>query len=374
MHTRHGIVLWPIVLLELLSAGPLAAQESGGTIAKPGTIREDVYLAGRSVEVREQVAGDVVAAGVRVSIENRVRGDVLAAGGAVTVRATVDDDVRAAGGSVEVAGHVGDDVLAAGGEVLLPRSATIGGRAWLAGGSIAIAGQVGQGVRAAAGDIAITGQIAGDVELAGETITIGPQAVIRGNLTYYSANEASIDSKALIAGTVTRRDGAARAAPGPSAAGTRLGLFAALAVATIVYYLLLPVFSLQTAAAIRSAPWQSLGLGLAMLATTPLVVVLLFISLLGVWLALVVLALYLALLIAGLLTGALALADLGLTLARLAETPPRAWRIGSIAATFALLWLLCFIPVLGALSVFALLVLGIGALTAALWRRYRVAT
>jgi hypothetical protein len=285
----------------------------------------------------------------------------------------VDDDVRAAGGSVEIAGRVGDDAIAAGGEVLLARTATVGGRAWLAGGSVTIAGQVAKGLKAAGNDIAITGQIAGDVELAGETIAIGPEAVIRGNLTYYSPNEATIDPKALIAGIVTRKELAERAEPGPSAAGTRFGLFAAFAVAAIVYYLLLPVFSLQTAGAIRTAPWQTLALGLAMLATTPLVIVLLLVSVLGIWLALVVLALYVVLLIAGLLTGALALADLGLTLARRAEAPSRAWRIGSIAATFLLLWLLCLVPGLGALAVFALLVLGGGALAIALWRRYHAA-
>jgi cytoskeletal protein CcmA (bactofilin family) len=374
MRVTHGISLWSVVLPALLAATPLPAQEVGETVTKEGTIREDVYLAGRSVEVRAQVEGDVVAAGARVSIEDRVRGDVLAAGGAVTVRATVEDDVRVAGGSVEIAGHVGDDAVAAGGEVLLARTATVGGRAWLAGGSVTIAGQVAKGLKAAGNDIKITGQIAGDVELTGETIEIGPEAVIRGNLTYYSANEATIDPKALIAGIVTRKQLEAHAAPGPSVAGTRFVLFAAFAVATMVYYLLLPVFSLQAGGAIRAAPWQALGLGLAMLATTPLVIVLLLVSVLGIWLALVLLALYFVLLTAGLLTGALALADLGLTLARRGETPTRAWRIGSIAATFALLWLLCFIPGLGALAVFALLVLGTGTLAAALWRRYRGTT
>lgn len=79
-----------------------------------------------------------------------------------------------------------------------------------------------------------------------------------------------------------------------------------------------------------------------------------------------------ALLSAGLLTGALALANFGRPRA---EPKPRREHGGSapIAATFALLWLLCFIPGLGALGVFALLVLGIGARTAARWRRNRVA-
>jgi cytoskeletal protein CcmA (bactofilin family) len=374
MRVTRVISLWSVVLPALFAAAPLPAQEAAETITTHGTIREDLYLAGRSVEVRAQVEGDVVVAGARVSIEGKVRGDVLAAGGAVTVRGTVEDDVRAAGGSVEITGHVGDDAIGAGGEVLLARTATVGGRAWLAGGSVTVAGQVAKGLKAAGNDIAITGQIAGDVELMGETIEIGPEAVIRGNLTYYSPKEANIDPKALIAGIVTRKELAERAEPGPSAAGARFGLFAAFAVTALVYYLLLPVFSLQTARAIRAAPWQALGLGLAMLATTPLVIVLLFVTVLGIWLAFVLLALYFVLLTAGLLTGALALADIGLTLVRKTDTPTRAWRTGSIAATFVLLWLLCFIPGLGALALLALLFLGTGALAAALWRGYRGST
>jgi cytoskeletal protein CcmA (bactofilin family) len=370
MHGSRPILRCCFALVGVLATASVSGQEAGETIVKQGTIREDIYLAGRSVEVRAQVEGDVVAAGARVLIEDTVRGDVLAAGGAVTVRGTVEDDVRAAGGSVEIAGNVGDDVIAAGGEVLLARTAAVAGRAWLAGGSVTIAGQVGKGVKAAGNSITLTGQIAADVELTGETIEIGPEAVIRGNLTYYSPHEARIDKAAHIAGVITRKELKAHAPSGPSPAGTRFGLFATLAVAAIVYYLLLPAFSLQTARAIRAAPWPALGLGLAVLATTPLVIVLLLVTVIGIWLALVLMALYFVLLTAGLLTGALALGDLGLARAHKAETPSRAWRIGSIAATFVLLWLLCFIPGIGAVAVFALLVFGSGALALALWRRY----
>lgn len=363
--------LSPILIVAALASSPSlsSAQEAGETILKEGTIREDIYLVGRSVEVRAQVEGDVIAAGGRVSIEDEVRGDVLAAGGDVTVRGAVEDDVRVAGGNVEIAGRVGDDALAAGGDVLLARTATVGGRAWLAGGKVTVAGQVADELKVGGGDIAITGQVGGDVELTGETIAIGPEATIRGNLTYYSRHEARIDKGAHIAGMVTRKEpkGAAR---GPSPAGVRFAVFVTLGVAAIAYYLLLPAFSVQAARTIRDAPWSSLGLGLALLATTPLVIVLLLVSVLGIWLAFVAMALYFVLLTTGLLTGAVALGELGLTLARRAE-PTRGWRLGAIVAAFLALWLICFVPVIGALAVFAVLVSGTGALALALGRRYR---
>jgi hypothetical protein len=101
--------------------------------------------------------------------------------------------------------------------------------------------------------------------------------------------------------------------------------------------------------------------------------VLLFVSVLGLWLGLALLALYFLLLTAGLLTGTLALADLGLLLAHRAEAPTRRWRLGTIGAACAAMWLLSFVPGLGALVVFATLVFGTGALALGAWRRYRAA-
>jgi len=348
---------------------PIVAQDAGHHIMKHGVISEDVYLAGSSVTVHARVEGDLVAAGGDVQTTDTVRGDVLMAGGTVQVRGQVEDDVRAVGADVAIAAQITDDLLAAGGNVTVSPDTTVGGRAWLAGGAVDMRGTVSKGLKIGGGRITIGGNIGGDAELMGENIDILPGTVIRGNLTYWSPTEISLDKTVRVGGTVTHVDVEAEMPRRPAAAGMRVGLFTTLAVTAVVFALLFPGFSVEASRALHNAPWISLGLGLAMLMTTPLVILLLFVSLLGIWLGLVLLALYFVMLLGGVLIGLLSLAELGLKW-RGPVDHSRRWRIGAIVASAALLWLVCLLPGIGAVVMFALLVLGLGALSLALWRRY----
>jgi cytoskeletal protein CcmA (bactofilin family) len=362
-----------LILLSLGLPSIAAAQTAGETVITQGTVKQDIYLAGGTVDMLATVEGDVVAAGGQVSIDNTVSGDVMAIGGNVSVRARVGDDVRVAGGNVTLSGTVGDDALAAGGNVLLAPNAAVGGRAWLAGGTVEIAGKVGRGVKAAGNRVIVAGDITGDVQLAADTIEIRPNAVIRGNLTYYSRNEAQIASGAKITGAVQHEP----VAPSQKRAQgyvfghlARLGLYISLMLTGIVLYLLFPRAAVGAARTIAETPMKSLGLGLAVLAATPLVALLLFASLLGIWLALTTAAIYLVFLLLGFLTGILAVGDWGLRLIGRAGAATPGWRALSIIAALLLLWVVRFVPGLGGVIVFALLVFGLGALTLHLWRRY----
>jgi cytoskeletal protein CcmA (bactofilin family) len=365
------------VLLTLGLVGMAAAamaQEAGDTVVMRGTIKQDLYLAGGTVDMLADVEGDVLAAGGQVSIDNAVSGDVMAVGGNVAIRARVGDDVRVAGGNVTISGPVGDELVAGGGQLLLAPTATVGGRAWLAGGNVQINGKVGKGLKAAGNHIVIAGDITGDVDLYAESIDIEPGAVIRGNLTYYSRQEARIAGGAKITGAVKREPLGPGAEARKHARGfrpvARLVLSVTLMVAGIVLYLLFPTASVGAARTINESPWKSLGLGFAMLAATPLVVLLLCISLFGIWLGLLALAAYLMLWLLGFLTGILTVGDWGLRLIDRAKTATKGWRVLSIVAALLALWIVRFVPVLGSLVAFAILVFGLGALTLYLWRRY----
>jgi hypothetical protein len=354
----------------LVVSMPVPAQDAGHRIMKHGVVNDDVYLAGSSVAVHARVEGDLVAAGGEVQTTDTVRGDVLMAGGTVHVRGRVEDDVRAVGADVNIDAKINDDLLAAGGNVNVSPGTTVGGRAWLAGGAVDMRGTVGEGLKIAGGRITVGGNIDGDAELMGENIEILPGTVIRGNLTYWGPTEIALDKTVRVGGAVTHVDVDAERPRQPALAGLRFGMFTTLAVAAVVLTLLFPGFTVETARTVLTAPWKSLGLGLAMLMTTPLVMLLLFISLLGIWLGLALLALYFLLLLGGVLTGMLSLAELGLKWRRTPENKRR-WRIGAIVVVAALLWLICLIPGVGPVVMFALLVFGLGALTLALWRGYR---
>lgn len=359
----------------LLVASAAFGQQTGERVVLHGDVSQDSYLAGGSVQVRGKVEGDVVAAGGTVEIDSDVSEDVLAAGGTVTLRAAVGDDVRVVGGDVSIAGAVDGDAVAAGGNVVLAPTADVAGHAWLAGGEVSVHGKVGKGLRAAGGHIVVAGNIAGDAELTGRTIEIGPGAVIGGNLRYRSPNEARIDSGAKITGAVVREEMPARSVGERAASGVaRVGFSVGLMLAAMALFLLFPVASINAARAINDAPWKALGIGFAVLMATPFAVLLLLVTVVGVWIALALLALYLLLLLAGFLIGVICVGDLGLRrFSTKRKQPSKGWRALSIVATFVVLAIVGFFPLLGGFVCLALLLYGLGGLTLLLARRYATA-
>jgi len=371
MAIHHGYWLLPALLITAMTATTLFAQDAGEVVIKRGVIDDDIYVAGRSVDVMAQVQGDVVAAGKRVTIDERVSGDVLAAGETVTINAQVLDDVRVAGRFVTIAGKVAGHVVAAGESVVIAPAASIGGWAWLAGQEVNVAGRVGRELKVAGQIVIVSGEVAGDVEIMAEEIRILAGASINGNLVYRSNNEPQIATGAEIGGDIISKPVLHREREGR---GGGLILVAALAVAAIVYFLLFPVFSVAAAEGPWRSPFSALGAGAAFLFATPFVVMLLLVTVVGMLVALPLFAWYLVSLLGGFLTGVIFVGDTGLRLMGRAGTAGKGMRVLSIVIALAVLVLIQMIPVLGGLAVFVLFLLGLGALQLRLWRVYSLDT
>jgi len=364
-------IAWRILLLTLLLLFPssaLLAQEFGESVTRSGTVKEDIYLAGSNVNLSVVAEGDVIAAGGSLNIGNEIKGDALLAGGSVTIRGKLRDDVRAAGGTVTLDAEVGDDALLAGGNVVLDPSTCINGRAWIAGGRLDISGCIGKELTEAGGNIAVSAEIKGDVMLACETIEIKPGTVIHGNLRYMSPNAATIDQAAIIKGTITHLPSPRheRGAAGAAAAG--IGILISLMVTGTALLLLFPRVAAAITDRVAQAPWKSLGLGLAVLAATPLVVILLFVSLIGLWLGFILLAAYLVALLLGYLSGVLAAGEIMLKRLRRQTGLTRGWRVAAFVIMLVAVGVLGLVPGLGGLLIFALLLFGLGGLA---WQVYR---
>jgi cytoskeletal protein CcmA (bactofilin family) len=359
---------WLFIPLIILASGGavLLAQDAGEIVVKRGTIEDDIYVAGRSVDVAAEVQGDLTVAGQRVNIDQLVAGDVMAAGESITIRARVGDDVRAAGRTVTIAGSVTDHVVAAGETVDIISAATIGGYAWLAGREVNVAGKVGGDLKAAGQLVIISGEIGGDAMLMAEEIRILASARINGNLIYRSENEPEIAEGAVIAGDIIAKPVLYREREGR---GAGILFLAALAVAGMVYFLLFPSFSVAGAAGLRQTPFSALGVGVAFLFATPFVILLLFVTVIGMLVALPLFAWYLLSLLGGFLTAVIYVGDAGLRLAGKAGAG-KGMRVLSIVLALLALVLMQIIPVLGALAMLVLFLLGLGALQLQTWRRY----
>jgi len=135
-----------------------------------------------------------------------------------------------------------------------------------------------------------------------------------------------------------------------------------LLVSGIVLFLLFPLFMSAAARNIRTSPWKSLGLGLLLLIVIPLAVTFLMMTLVGIPLALIMLAAYFIALLASVIVGMLFVGNLGLDLIRKAPASSAGRGIVALVLGAALLLLVQWIPFVGGLVWLLFLLLGFGAL------------
>jgi len=153
-------------------------------------------------------------------------------------------------------------------------------------------------------------------------------------------------------------------------AGVGIGIVVSLAVTGVVLLLLFPVAAPAAARNVGTTPWKSLGLGLAVLAATPLFIAVLFATVIGIWLAFMLLAIYLVALLLGYLIGALWIADWGIAKAHRAQPVTVGWRMLALVVALIVLGVLGLIPALGCLIAVAVLLAGLGALAVHIWGAY----
>lgn len=366
----HRFILILILFITVLPAQS-RAQLVGEVVIKRGTVDDDLYIAGAQVDLYATVNGDVVVAGGQLNLEGDIDADVMAAGGTLTLRGSVGDDARLAGGELRVASRIGDDLVAAGGRIHLGPAAKIGGRAWLSGGEVRIDGHVVEELRASGGRVVITGTVNGNVELWADEIVIEETAVINGSLHYQSAHEANIASGARIDGEVVHTPVEVDMKPViASIIFAGLALLFSIIVTAILLYLLFPDFSLRVSQSLRNEPWLCLAIGLAVFAGIPVLIVILFSTAVGVWLALMLLAIYLVMLLAGYFIGAMSVGNAGLNVLRKTDVS-KALRATALAIAIFALAVFNLVPLLGSLVNWAVLLAGMGAISRQVYLVYR---
>lgn len=350
------------------------AVAAGGTVELSSSIGENAIAAGGNLQLNGRVAQNAIVAGGNVTVSRPVGQDVIAAGGNVSIEGAVGDDVRAAGGTVSVSGPVTGDVAAVGGNLTLDSGATVGGDAWLGGGTINVRGTVTHDLHARGGDVRLDGTVRGNAELRGAAIVVGPTARVQGRLVYASPQAARIDPAAVITGGVKRLPTPLGLRPeGVHWVGLVLGwivaLLALLTTTTVLRWVF-PRASVQTAATLARHPWKSLGLGFALLLCIPAAAVVLFITVIGTPLGLILLLLYPLALALGWFVFAVWIAE---GLGRLwfgRQGPALAWQVLLLWLGVLVMALVCLIPWLGQLLLFVALLFGLGALGLHLAGRY----
>lgn len=270
-------------------------------------VADDLYAAGEEVLVDAPIRGDLVAAGGTVSVQDSIYQDLTLAGGEVVVNGWVGDDVLALGGNIRLRQSVQGDVLVLGGEVRLDEASLIGhdlivlggdvrvegniaGDLTVWGGEVVLNGECGRNLDVKGGEITINGIVRGNATLAAEAITLGSEAQLYGNVRYWVPEEnMAPDFSAVLTGGTAHYDPTLDVSQDFSWWGGSLPWFSvalayllAVVLMIVLVHWLFPHTMEQAGIALRENFMQCFGYGVLYLIGVPLVIGLLFISLIGI--------------------------------------------------------------------------------------------
>jgi len=366
-----------VALVIPLSIVHAAQTQVGKTVTISQALPENAYIAGQEVYVSSTAEKDLLGAGGKVTVNAPVIGDLMLAGGSVNILDSVGGDVRVAGGDVTVAKSVGGDLFVFGGTVTILPSATIGGDVIIFGGTVDIQGAVQGSLKVHAESVTINGVVMGPASVkTTDSVSFGEKADFRSSLAYSAPIDATIAEGAKLGGEVvfTKEDGKSS-----NDKNIIAGILAIVGIMMLIKFVgilsvaLVIVYTFKNTSLALSTQtiqrfWPMVGVGLVATIVIPIILVLLFVSVVGMYFGFILLALYLfALLVAGVFmcitTGAL--------LSKLIQKEVKIdwkWTILGTVVVFVL----PFIPFLGWVAILVLFFASMGAVAMSLWRDAKV--
>lgn len=343
---------------------PAGDQMQSSVSTREEDVHKNLYIAGASVTVNGKTLGDLAAAGGVVTLNGDVEKGLLLAGGNLTVNGSVGENARIAGGNISISGPVSGDLVVGGGNITVAQKANVGGDLVVGGGNITLDSDVAGNVKIGGGAVTINGKISGNVEImASKSLTFGPTSEVLGKIIYKGAQPAVVSAGAIV-GVIDYTQIQNRAA------AQNHGFFGFMFITSLLKLLMLLVAGLvlcwllpaKTSAVVHqaiSSPLHNLGVGALVLIISPILGIVLMVTVVGLYLGLVVLLIYGLFLI---LSSILALFYVG----RLVwgwyqkDAPANQWRDLGVGALVTLL--VGLIPIIGWLALAVVWVITLGAL------------
>lgn len=304
------------------SASALEVRRGAQASVPAGETLDDSLLAsGDAVIVDGVVTGNLIAVGRRITVHGTVKGDVICWGQTIEIDGTVEGNVYCAGQTTSVRGNVSRSVVSCAQRVLVSAGGRVEGDLLAFGGEIGVDGGVGRDVSAFGGVADVRGSIGRHLKAQAGRVNLMAPASVGGDMTVrvHRKEDAQIASGVTIAGRSETR----LPSPGEQRPYTRprfylwkvVGVAAALVTGLFLTWWQPALFAAGTPKAVL----PRLGVGFLVLFATPVAVVITGLTLIGLPLALLVLALWLfavyaaKILVAGAIGQRLLPAPVGLT-------------------------------------------------------------
>jgi len=361
-----GLFLLPILMWVGVASAQSFRTGDNTMVTVDEVVDSSLYASGRTIDIAGEVKGDVFCAGQNVTVSGTVRGDVICAGQTLRISGKVEGDVRAAGQTVSIGGEVKGNVSAASQSFTLESKGKVGGDVAVGGDDAVLNGTVGRDVSLGSATVVVANTVGRNLKASTENLTLSERAVVGGDLTYTSKNDATVTGGARVKGTTHRYEPQQenRSDYGKVFGfgfGTALYVVLSLLLVALALALLFPHALHDVSGLAAAAPLKTFLVGLGASFGVPVIIVGLMVSVIGIPLGLLVLLSWLLVLF---LAGPFFGYYLGRLIWRTQKHPVLIMLVGSLLVLVAYL-----VPILGAVTFMAAIWMGSGMLLRSLFHR-----
>lgn len=376
------LLVLTLSLMLMAAVAPMPAEASLILGSKEYTLKynervnDDLYVGAGTAAVAGVVDGDLSLGGGTILYSGSTTGDVLVAGGTVNISGAIDGDLRIIGGTVTIGGKVHGDVAVIGGQVRLESTGVVDGDLLVAGGQVRIDGPVVGKVYAGGGAVRVDSVLQSDLLVAADSITIEKGSRIGGDFHYRAPQKAVIESGALVDGKTIYKESRKLSEIGTTSLRESLFAFLSLWIilkfimTALVALIIVLLFNHLAEEIIQQAvtrPWRSVLIGFALLVSIPAAALVTLITIVGAPLGILALLAYGFFLMLSIPLGAIMLGTQLIQYLNKSSLVVVDWRAALLGVL--LYTLIGFIPFLGWIAQYALMLASFGALSH-YWNEY----
>lgn len=265
----------------------------GETVTIDGTVEGDAIVAGGMVVVNGIVKGDLIVAAGQLEINGTIGGSVLGGAGVVNINGAIADNARLAAGQINIDSTIGKNLLAASGTLIIDDDAVVEGTTTAASGMLNARGLLKNNLDFVGGQVTLANIVNGNANLTiSEDIAFQKNAKITGDLNYKARQKADID-ESMVSGTITYKKMVVPQADGQEMFRAlklfALGMTFVWVIGTILIALIMimkyPNVTKALTTEMWEKPWEHIGKGILWLIVTPIALVVLAFTGIGIPLA-----------------------------------------------------------------------------------------
>jgi hypothetical protein len=326
----------------------------------------NIYANCQEMTIDGTVNGDIMAICQKIIINGTVEGDIIAFGQNIEINGEIKGNARLAGPQITINGVIGHNVNVLGNDIKFTKNSAVKWDVLVAAVNGNFDGNIDGNLHGLVSVASIAGKVGRNINLTiddssavtGGSLIITKEAVVAGNINYTALNDLQLESSSSVSGQINKE---IKKDKGNETNWLWMILYKVASLILIALVLIgLKKDSLELITAkINNKWWQSLLIGLAILFFTPLLTILLMLTIVGIPLALIILATYLSAILLSLIFSSYYLGKIILKAVKLKNDNIYIFTIFGLI-TFTLL---SVIPIVGGAFSLLAIVVGLGSLT-----------